>query len=303
MANRYAVATGNWSSLATWDGGASLPGSGDTVRPNGYTVTIDQDITVTELKNDASSPAVAGGQFVLSSGKTINANITAGSVANTVTFSAASPAVGTINGNVTGSGTANTTISAVQLNGTGTLNVTGTITGGPIYFTPHAILVSAAGTLNVTGNVTGGGYNEGNQVAGIRITAAGTVNITGNVTATTFGPGVSLSSAATNATVTITGNVSGNSTGTARSLYLTTAAGHGILIEGTSAFTITINRNVTGGVANHGIYAGGTSSFGSRNLRINGNVTAGDCSAIYFDRPTKTTSPIVTGKQIGRAHV
>ena len=76
MANRYAVATGNWSNTATWDGG-TLPQSGDDVRPNGFTVTIDQDITVTSLRNDASSPAAGGGAFVITSAttRTLNCNL------------------------------------------------------------------------------------------------------------------------------------------------------------------------------------------------------------------------------------
>ena len=64
MANRYAVASGNWSNTATWNGG-TLPTSADVVRPNNFTVTIDQDITVQELRNDASSPAVAVVTFPL----------------------------------------------------------------------------------------------------------------------------------------------------------------------------------------------------------------------------------------------
>jgi hypothetical protein len=62
MANRYAVQSGNWSDTATWDGG-TLPVPGDVVRPNNFIVGIDQDINVAELRNDASSPAVAGGSF------------------------------------------------------------------------------------------------------------------------------------------------------------------------------------------------------------------------------------------------
>lgn len=74
MANRYAVATGNWSDTATWDGG-TLPTAGDAVRPNGFVVTIDQDITVDELTNNAAAPAVAGGSFAFGAGRTITADI------------------------------------------------------------------------------------------------------------------------------------------------------------------------------------------------------------------------------------
>lgn len=53
MATRFAVATGNWSNIAIWDNGA-LPVAGDTVYPNGFTVTIDQDINVDGLNNNTS---------------------------------------------------------------------------------------------------------------------------------------------------------------------------------------------------------------------------------------------------------
>ena len=35
MANRWAVGNGNWSNVATWDGGVALPASGDTVYADG----------------------------------------------------------------------------------------------------------------------------------------------------------------------------------------------------------------------------------------------------------------------------
>jgi hypothetical protein len=88
MANRYAVASGNWSDTATWDGG-TLPTAGDVVRPNGFTVTIDVDVTVDELTNNASAPAVAGGLFVLNAGVTLNADITLRQSAPTGMFSVA----------------------------------------------------------------------------------------------------------------------------------------------------------------------------------------------------------------------
>jgi hypothetical protein len=51
MATRFATATGNWSNTGIWDGG-TLPTSADTVYPNGFTVTIDTDITIDGLNNN-----------------------------------------------------------------------------------------------------------------------------------------------------------------------------------------------------------------------------------------------------------
>ena len=64
MAERYAVKTGSWSDLSLWDGGSTLPGVGDDVYPNAYNVTIDQDLTVDTLRNDAGATASAGGKFL-----------------------------------------------------------------------------------------------------------------------------------------------------------------------------------------------------------------------------------------------
>jgi hypothetical protein len=54
MAVRFATSTGNWSNTAIWDNGV-LPASDDIVHPNGFTVTLDQDITVGSLRNTISS--------------------------------------------------------------------------------------------------------------------------------------------------------------------------------------------------------------------------------------------------------
>lgn len=51
MDTRFATATGVWSNTGIWDGG-TLPTSGDTVHPNGFTVTIDTDITIDGLNNN-----------------------------------------------------------------------------------------------------------------------------------------------------------------------------------------------------------------------------------------------------------
>ena len=53
MAVRYAVATGNFSSGATWDNGA-VPTSADDLYANNFTVTIDGTYTVKTIRNTAS---------------------------------------------------------------------------------------------------------------------------------------------------------------------------------------------------------------------------------------------------------
>jgi hypothetical protein len=115
MANRYAVATGNWSNPAIWDGG-TLPQAGDVVRPNAFTVTIDQNITVTELRNDASAPAVQGGVFTFGAGITINAdirhNINLNSDFITATYGSGTS---TINGDIIYAGTVGNASRAVVL--------------------------------------------------------------------------------------------------------------------------------------------------------------------------------------------
>jgi hypothetical protein len=57
MATRFAVKTGVWSDTTVWDNGA-LPTSSDTVYPNGFVVTLDQDVTIESLNNNISNVAI-----------------------------------------------------------------------------------------------------------------------------------------------------------------------------------------------------------------------------------------------------
>ena len=54
MALRIAVASGNWSNPAIWNGGV-LPNPGDVVASNNFTVTIDQNINVDSITNAAQA--------------------------------------------------------------------------------------------------------------------------------------------------------------------------------------------------------------------------------------------------------
>ena len=111
MATRYAVATGNWSNTATWDGG-TLPGAADDVYANNKTVTIDQDVTVVSLRNAAvGSPAItAGGTFQAQTSGTrvVNANVISTTNGGIVTIPAGTVNF-TLNGAVTAGTNANST--------------------------------------------------------------------------------------------------------------------------------------------------------------------------------------------------
>jgi hypothetical protein len=67
MAIRYAVATGNWSNTATWNGG-TLPTSADDVFTNNFVVTINQNVTVLSLNTTAATGVTNGGTFLVTSG-------------------------------------------------------------------------------------------------------------------------------------------------------------------------------------------------------------------------------------------
>jgi hypothetical protein len=57
MATRFAVATGNFSSGATWDNGA-VPTSADDLYANNFTVTIDGSYTVQTIRNTLSTVTI-----------------------------------------------------------------------------------------------------------------------------------------------------------------------------------------------------------------------------------------------------
>jgi hypothetical protein len=208
MANRYAVTNGNWSNVATWDGGTTIPGSGDSVRPNNFTVTIDQNITVTELTNNASSPAVGGGSFYANDGITITGNIAsslASGIVLYVTGSNSCTIVGnithttnvnsgtavrtenqanlTVSGSITVNTSAQTTNSGINHVSTGTLRVTGSLAGIAGGINQFCILNSSTGTVFFNGII-----NVASR-RGIQNNSSGTVIVTGSITGNGIGNG------------------------------------------------------------------------------------------------------------------
>ena len=203
MALRYAIATGNWSNAAIWNGG-TLPTSADDVYANNFTVTIDTNVTVLSIRNRAGSPAVAGGGFIISSAITVTVTgVSTGIMGGTgscITFSGISDVTATINTsriegpdanssqtiNHIGAGTLTISCTVyapsgsatnrytILFNSTGILNYSGaTITGN---FATSSFVISGVGTLNIVANLSGG-----SNTSAIDVNAAATLNITGNL--------------------------------------------------------------------------------------------------------------------------
>jgi hypothetical protein len=183
MADRYAVANGNWSDTATWDGG-TLPGASDDVYADGYTVTIDQDVTVLSIRTSQRSGGTNGGSFSVSAtGLTITADLHRGTNVSCLVFSG----IGILNivGSTQTAGTGSDRYF-LQVTGGGAVDWVGNITGSGAN-RRHGVNLGS-GTLTVTGTVTGG---EWTNAAGVYL-SGGTLTIIGDVVAAT-GPAVECS--------------------------------------------------------------------------------------------------------------
>jgi hypothetical protein len=260
MAIRYAVASGNWSTGSTWDGG-TLPTSADDVYSNGKTIAIDVSaVTVVSLNNGPSSPAVAGGGFTaINDGITINANL------------------------ISSGGTLlNSTV-------TGTLNIFGNITCTSANNTTGLSVNGVNSNINITGNVTGGGSNATSN--GIEINASGSlVNITGNVscTNTAFSSGVVISS---NARCVVNGTVTGGGTFNGRGVVYVNSTSNsaftlnGLAIGGSVTNSAAVINYTTGNVILNGLAVAGTSigiiNNASGTITINTNQVASGTTGIY----------------------
>jgi len=187
MAIRYAVATGNWSSTSTWDGGVSLPTVGDDVYANGFNVQVDQDASFDKISTEeCPTTLISGGRFDITTIPAGTRLLTGDLVAGTTTclyHSYGSVSV-TIVGNITGgSGAAAYGFYNGPTSGTAAQSPTiiGNITGGTgsgAYGYQTRTDRNYAPTI--TGNVTAG---AGSLAYGLRCTSnSQTVNIIGNIT-------------------------------------------------------------------------------------------------------------------------
>jgi hypothetical protein len=213
MAIRYAVASGNWSSTATWNGG-TLPAATDDVYANNFAVSIDQSVTVNSLKRIANgSPAItAGGSFTVTAAATVTITAGIASTDNTVNSqsvlfidagsAAVSLAGGTING---GAGTARVgcTVSAGH---TGPVTVGNDVVGGASASTAYGLSVLGTGcTVTLNGAHTGGTSAVAVNIGGTNVIA--TINGASTGTSNRTAVEVNSSSAQVTAYGTLTGGL------------------------------------------------------------------------------------------------
>ena len=211
MALRYAVANGNWSNTATWDGG-TLPTSSDDVFSNNFTVTINGTFTVLSIRNtlNAAAPIIAaGGQFIFANGGNLTCTaaqaIYVGSTTPTLEMTLASGNTATFNGSILTFAAVSNYI-AIRHSNSGTLNLNGNYNIDGSVSTRNIIVVTSTGILNVVGDVSSTITAVGGNQNAILMTSAGTINITGNVTASSNTALNSSTISASNGSINITGN-------------------------------------------------------------------------------------------------
>lgn len=198
MAIRYAVASGNWSSTATWNGG-TLPTSADDVFTNNFTVTVNQNVTVLSLSNRATTGVNAGGTFSINGNYTVVCD-TINSFLNVITLT----------GNPSPTITANTLQGfegriITQTNYTGTLTINGNILASTTTNNTGLDFFSNSGgavhTIIINGNVTAGINNGFNAVFQSTFTGLITVNGFALSSATAIGVNINATNALCNVVI------------------------------------------------------------------------------------------------------
>ena len=173
MAAINALKSGNWSDPSVWPNN-TLPGLNDEVHANGFTVTLNVNVTATELTTAAKNGGGAGGGFTLNNNITVRAAITSGTT--TCITTAATCNTASIIGNVTGGGVSGA--YGVYSTNTSTVTINGNVTGGGVSGA-YGVCSTSTSTVTINGNVTGGGASG---AYGVYSAGTSTVTINGNVT-------------------------------------------------------------------------------------------------------------------------
>lgn len=281
MATIRAIASGNFSSGSTWNGGI-VPGPGDEAVASGFSVTITQNITVISLRNDAAGVgATVSGGFNLSTPNTITVtsiipgntgliNINNNSGTTTLNIFNSFSALATSSTNIIShSGNCDLVITCPNINASTTGNPT----------TTSCITKSGSGLLTINGNVNGGASNGGSGCTGL-VSTNGNILINGNVTCA-----VSL-------------NATNNCHGISQTAGNLTVIG---IVQGGGNISVghAISTSSTGELSVNGLVAGGrvgaAINKSSGKINVTGNVSGSTTQGIV-GTPTDIT---VTGDVLG----
>ncbi len=174
MATRYAVANGNWSAVATWDGGLTIPGIGDDVYANGYTVTIDIDIACIKISTQlCPATSIAGGRFACTTNRILTCKIVAGTTQCFVPTGTSLTHI--INGSVTGGTAANAYGIGYNAYTYGIFYINGNVNGGTVSSAYGIMTQTSIQYMEVNGDVIG------NTASAIIGTLCDGMTINGNV--------------------------------------------------------------------------------------------------------------------------
>jgi hypothetical protein len=247
MAIRKAVTNGNWSNVATWDGGTTLPGAGDDVYFNSFAVQANQDITVQSISNAASTGISDGGNLVISSARTVTANINGGATNYTVYVGTSQPV--TLIGDIQAGA-----YYCVLCDSNGTVDVTGNVYGGA---GGYGIYFNQAGILNITGNCY-----PGSGAPGVYFASAATVNVTGNSYGANSGTNVGVFTGGTGSVNVFGSAIAGATSSGIRNI---TGLGSIVAVEG-----LELHSNGTQGVEGRVLFINASTPT-SKIYRVNGS--------------------------------
>jgi hypothetical protein len=267
MAIVRAVKTGVWSDTTVWNTG-SLPTVADDVYSNTFTVTVDIDVTVLSINNNATTGVNAGGTFITTDSNNRSVTATNGFTALASTTSPVFRHQGsgttTLNGDLRILGGQNWT---VFLESSGNLIINGNLLNTSV--AGHInMLISSTGNVTVNGTVT---TISTNNPSITNASLVGTLTINGNIT---FNGTTCISN--TSGNIVITGNITSNGGTTIANTSGTVTIGGNITVNGGTAITntsgtVTITGDLT--ITTNQVANGISSSGGIINFV--GNATAG----------------------------
>lgn len=299
MADKWPLATGNWSNAANWNGGTK-PVVGDTVYADGKTLTIDENIDIGNglCTTETRSGGTAGGSFVLNNNRTIVANFRGGTTTCISSWGTGVILTGNVQGSLVSVGRygalnigSNSIINGNILAGTqsdsyGVSNYTNTgvvvngfIQGGPGGGQSAPGIATFSGQMVVNGSVLGGLYVNNDSIYqnfGInQFNAGSNLVVNGNLNSTTSTVSALRITANGSYSLTVNGNVYAGTQSQNQGIRFTVTTGTGTIVVNGLVFgkgAEGINFQGTGSLTVTGDSIAGYGGVGIGNYSVGGTV-------------------------------